>query len=232
MPDIFVAFSGTPEASTADFVCDGSSDDVEFQAAIAAAQAGGGGIVHIGEGTYSISRPVVVEDSGVHLQGAGAGQTTFEVAGDWQSLLHPNGAHLAGAITFVACDNFSVTGITVDADTNSVHCNGIVAIPDGASGTGTPCTNGVISGNEVFLTQMHDYSIWSLRGQHIQISDNLSSMAAAARQLTARSKRESRSTVAPMSPSPATPCATSAVLRSTLVVWRPTPPTPRSRAFL
>jgi hypothetical protein len=173
MPDIFVAFSGTPEASTADFVCDGSSDDIEFQAAIAAAQAGGGGTVHFGAGTYSISQPVVVEGFGIHLQGAGAGETTFEVAGDWQSLLHPNGAHLAGAITFVACDNFSANGITVDADTNSVHCNGIVAIPDGANGNGTPCTNGVISGNEVFLTQAHDYSIWSLRGQHIQISDNL-----------------------------------------------------------
>ncbi|HEV8693282.1 MAG TPA: calcium-binding protein [Lysobacter sp.] len=173
MSDIFVAMAGTPEASSADYVCDGIDDDVEIAAAIAAAGSLGGATVHLGAGVYSVSAPIVVLDDNIHLTGAGGGLTTLQAASDWQSQVHPNGAHLAGMVSFCAVDNFSASGLTVDAATNGIHCNGIIAIPDGPDGAGKVCTNGAIAGNEVFLIQAHDYSIWSLRGEHISITDNL-----------------------------------------------------------
>jgi hypothetical protein len=49
---ITVALAGTPQAATADFVCDGVNDDIEINAAIAA----GGGLVRLAAGDYSTSR--------------------------------------------------------------------------------------------------------------------------------------------------------------------------------
>src|SRR5688572_13393112 len=171
--DFTVALAGTPEAATADFVCDGVADDVQITAAIEAAAASGGGIVHLAAGTYSVSRAIAVLDDNVHIEGAGAGATTLRAAADWDGLIHPNGADMSGIVTFCAVDNFGVSGITVDAVTNGIHCNGIIAIPDGVNGAGAICTNGTIADNSVYLIQAHDYSIWSQRGEHITITGNL-----------------------------------------------------------
>ncbi|HYC48820.1 MAG TPA: hypothetical protein VED01_25355 [Burkholderiales bacterium] len=171
MTDFVVARAGTPEAASADYVCDGVADEVEINAAIAAAAASGGGTVHIEGGTYSTSAPITILGDNVSLTGD-AGATTIEAAAGWRATAHPNGAYLSGMITFCAVDNFRCEGITLDAATNNVQCNGVIAIGDGVDGAGEVCTNGTITNNQVFLHQAHTYSIWSLRGQQITISDN------------------------------------------------------------
>src|SRR5688572_25950361 len=100
MADIFVARSGTPEALTADYVCDGTADEVEINAAIAEAAASGGGTVHLAAGVYSTARPVTVLEDNVTLEGAGADATVIRPAAGWISANHPNGAGLTGAVTF------------------------------------------------------------------------------------------------------------------------------------
>lgn len=44
----------------ADYVCDGSGDQVEIQAAINAAQLEGGGAIQLSEGTFNIAAPIVI----------------------------------------------------------------------------------------------------------------------------------------------------------------------------
>jgi hypothetical protein len=173
--NVVVVREGTPDAGLPGaFVCDGVDDDIEINAAISAAAADGGGTVEIKAGTYSISSAITVLDDNTHIQGAGAGQTVLEAAADLVLPWHPNGGHLSGVVSFCAVDNFSCRGITVDALTNGVHCNGIIAIPDGTLGAGNVCSNGVIADNAVYLAPgFHNYLLWSLRGNHIEITDNL-----------------------------------------------------------
>jgi len=54
----------------ADYICDGTADDVQIQAAIDAVNAAGGGIVFIKTGTYDIQIGIVLCDN-LHLIGAG-----------------------------------------------------------------------------------------------------------------------------------------------------------------
>lgn len=177
---ITVAVSGSPEAASADFVCDGSDDQIEINAAIALAASQGGGDVSLAAGTYSTSANVIVLGDGVHIEGAGAGATVFQMAVNWHAVAAPSGAVLSGAVTFCGVNDFSCKGITVDAQTNNiVGCNGIENVPAGEGSDtteatqGTVCTNGVISNNEVLLPQGHNYSIWNLRGENVQILNNV-----------------------------------------------------------
>ena len=172
--DVVVALAGSPEAATADFVCDGTGDEVEINAAIAAVGAAGGGTVHLAAGAYVTNAPIEIIDSNVSIAGAGPASTTITAAANWLGGIGPGGAELTGIVTFCGVDNFSCSNVTVDGNTNSVLCNGIIAIPSGpTTGTGQACTNGIIENNHVFLDQAHTYSIWSLRGEHIVVQDNL-----------------------------------------------------------
>jgi hypothetical protein len=62
--------------SGADYICDGTDDDVQLQAAHDAVYAGGGGTVYIGPGTYNLSLEVLVK-SGVQWIGAGRAATNI-----------------------------------------------------------------------------------------------------------------------------------------------------------
>ncbi len=69
-----VAASDSTAASKAqaDYVCDGTADDVQIQAAIDALPAGGGKIILL-EGTYKIDAPVNINKRYVELSGMGTG---------------------------------------------------------------------------------------------------------------------------------------------------------------
>ena len=67
MTIIRVAIAGTPDAVTADFVCDGSADQVEIEAAIAATAAAGGGTIQLAAGVYCTNRPITTEFDGLTL---------------------------------------------------------------------------------------------------------------------------------------------------------------------
>lgn len=68
-----------PGFELADFVCDGTDDEIEIQDAIDAAAAVGGS-VELLEGTFAITTGVVVIPTGVWLRGQGEG-TLLDVAG-------------------------------------------------------------------------------------------------------------------------------------------------------
>ena len=61
----------------ADFIADGTADEVTINAAIAALPAGGGNVL-LGEGLYTIAAPIVSK-SGMCLIGSGSGATTIRV---------------------------------------------------------------------------------------------------------------------------------------------------------
>lgn len=66
----------TVGSTNADYITDGTADDVQIQQAIDAANAAGGGTVFIKEGTYSVASPIVL-NSNVQLIGAGRGNTVL-----------------------------------------------------------------------------------------------------------------------------------------------------------
>jgi len=168
---ITVAIAGTPEAATADFVCDGSDDQIEINAAIEAAGAAGGGTVMLAAGIYSTSRPIVSFADNVAIEGDSGGGTSIVPAADWLAPPHPSGAEVSGVVSFVAVDNFAARHLTIES--GGLLMNGLVAIPDGVNGAGAICTNGIFENNVVRMSQGHTYSIWGQRSEHMQILDNL-----------------------------------------------------------
>ena len=71
---VTVALAGTPEALTADYVCDGFDDQVEINAAIVHASTLGGGVVSIATGNYSTSLPISF--SKIYFESAAVRATT------------------------------------------------------------------------------------------------------------------------------------------------------------
>ena len=174
--------AGTPEAETADFVCDGINDDVEINAALAQAGAAGGGVVKLAAGNYSTGLPIVIYGDNVSIEGDPAGGTAIRPDTlTWMSQVAPDGASLTAAVNFVGVDNFAARFLTVEfsPSTNAPpgHVdptfNGIQAIPTGIDGAGEICTNGVFEGNVIHCASAHTYSLWSVRSEGMQIIDNV-----------------------------------------------------------
>ena len=155
---LVVAQSGTPEAATADFVCDGSNDETEINAAINLLGSEGGGTVSIAAGHYSISTNIAaIRIDNIHLQGAGTGQTVITTAPDFYY------TNFQAAIGFSGVDTFSCRGITVDASGASDTLNGIQC---------DLSQNGVIEDCESFIRSGWSYAIWSLHSDNIEILNN------------------------------------------------------------
>jgi len=70
--EITIGFEGTVEAATADYVCDGTDDDVQWQAALDALPAGGGKLVALA-GNYSFGATVSRAIDNVTIEGTGYG---------------------------------------------------------------------------------------------------------------------------------------------------------------
>lgn len=56
---IAAADASTDVKNKADYVCDGSADEVEIQTAINAAQLEGGGVIQLSEGSFALSSPII-----------------------------------------------------------------------------------------------------------------------------------------------------------------------------
>lgn len=69
-------FTATVGFSDADYICDGTDDDVQLQAAHDAVYAAGGGTVYIKAGTYNLSAEIEIK-SGVQWCGAGRAATNI-----------------------------------------------------------------------------------------------------------------------------------------------------------
>ena len=110
---VTVALAGTPEAATADFVCDGSDDHIEIQLAIAHLHSLGGGTAQIASGIYSTARPIIVEHDNIALVGAADRSTFIRPASNWVSISTAGGAEATGVISFVGVDNFAARNLVV-----------------------------------------------------------------------------------------------------------------------
>ena len=116
-----------------DYVCDGTADDVQIQAA-ATALSTTGGIVYIKPGTYSLTASVTLPDN-VSIQGAGAGATILLTT---------------SAITFfITGSNCRISGLKLSGNSTGVQ-NGIRVI-----------SKTLVFIDECAIENMGDYGIWT-----------------------------------------------------------------------
>ncbi len=150
----------------------GGDDTLNIQSALNAAVASGG-LVYLNSGVFHISNTLHVAGSNVAIQGAGIGKTVIQgTTATYPGYAGPNGVQAYAALALVAASHCSVRDLTVDHFTHSVDANGIIMVPDGASGAGTICTDCQVMDCEVLSVPNHSYQIWSQRGQSIKILRN------------------------------------------------------------
>jgi Ca2+-binding RTX toxin-like protein len=172
MTDVTVAFAGTPEAATADFVCDGISDEAQINAAISYVESSGGGTVYLDPGTYNISTNILVHDTqNINLVGAGPDQTVIKTAADFSYTQSPDFVS-RGAVSFYNVQNFDCEGIFVDARSGTS--------PENSDGLGilnglefASCSNGTVQNCTSYIHPGWSYAIWSRESDHLQILNNL-----------------------------------------------------------
>jgi hypothetical protein len=83
-PEILVAAATAPDSvkTVADYICDGTADQVEINQAIVAANAAGGGHVRLSQGTFNCAGAVKLLRR-VQLYGLGISVTTLKAIGTW-----------------------------------------------------------------------------------------------------------------------------------------------------
>lgn len=106
------------------YVCDGVADDVQIQAAVAAAKTAGGGIVQLSGGTFNLASTITIsgntdEDDAdtVTLRGVGAQATTLKMAAN------VNGIEL----TNWAMANIEDLGIVVSGSGSCIHSTAVLS---------------------------------------------------------------------------------------------------------
>lgn len=104
---------------TADYVCDGSADDVEINAAITQVFNAGGGRVLIRAGTYSIDSRVIPQNN-VHIQGEGM----------FSTVLAASSALRAGVIDNRAESSIATPTIGVILSDFEIDGSGFATLPD------------------------------------------------------------------------------------------------------
>jgi Ca2+-binding RTX toxin-like protein len=163
---IIVAKAGTPEAATADYVCDGSNDEVEINAALAeAASKPGHDTVLIEAGTYSLSASVKTSfNDDIRIEGRGAGTTILQATANF------NDPNAAGLLAVLDSNNFVVTGLTVDATLAPPSDPQTQRFVNGI--TNGDCTGGTIENCEVLTGKGWCYAIWTIHSDTIQILNN------------------------------------------------------------
>jgi hypothetical protein len=105
----------TVGASSADYITDGTNDEVEIQTAINAVHAGGGGTVTLQNGTYNIQSTYILPKSNVALVGTSRSGTILTSARTYSFLIFTNN---------IAISNFWIENMTIDAQ-NASHASGI-----------------------------------------------------------------------------------------------------------
>ena len=104
-------------ASDCDYLCDGTADDVEINAAIQALPATGGQILIL-DGTYKITAPITFNKNGATLCGNGAATILQR---NWDSARYGNG----GVITINAVnDGVTVRNIQIDGNAANYTATG------------------------------------------------------------------------------------------------------------
>ncbi len=131
-----------------------------------------GGQLYLPAGTYHISNTLYA-GSNVAIRGDGIGRTIIRsTVASYPGYQPASGVQAYAAIALVAASHSSVSGLTIDHQTASTSANGIIMVPDGASGAGTYCSDCQVTDCEILAYAVHSYQIWNQRGQHIKILRN------------------------------------------------------------
>lgn len=112
----------------ADYLCDGTADDVQINAATAAVNAAGGGVVFLRAGTYNLTAAIILYDN-MTLVGEGEATKLFLVAGTNTSLVtNEHWAHAAAGDDYNV--NINVYNLWVDGNNtnNTGSSNGGISI--------------------------------------------------------------------------------------------------------
>ncbi|TFH57820.1 MAG: hypothetical protein E4G91_10350, partial [Candidatus Zixiibacteriota bacterium] len=96
-------------SANADYITDGTADDVQIQAAIDAADTAGGGVVFIQSGTYDITAPIEMKDY-VTLEGEGINATDLVLANSVDNHLITSDSGTAGNVWFCTIRNMTLDG--------------------------------------------------------------------------------------------------------------------------
>ncbi len=116
------AFTVTVGRSDADYVCDGTNDDVELQQAIAACIAAGGGTIWVKRGTYNLSTNLLIIGSDIIFRGEGWRSTNFVMNNE------VNREAICVGDASTACNNVSFLDFGIDGNkanqTGSVYSGG------------------------------------------------------------------------------------------------------------
>lgn len=153
-PAILIAASNASarDIAGADYVCDGTADDVQINAAISSFGTDGG-VVILSEGTFSIANEIAITHSNQGIVGQGMGT----------KLVAANAADLVGVITIIG------TGV-INYYVKNLYINGNKANQSFGAGiyVSTPWQNGVFDPNGVF----EDIYIESCKNNGFQVNAN------------------------------------------------------------
>jgi parallel beta-helix repeat protein len=99
-------------ANDVDFLCDGSNDSEQFDAALAAVPSGGGEI-KILDGTYTLTKPWAIERDNIKVTGSGAGNTILRMVGTRNKTYGEAAAKANNAGIYVSGINNVIEGLTL-----------------------------------------------------------------------------------------------------------------------
>lgn len=109
--DRFVVAASTAtqeQKNSANFICDGTADDVEIQAAIAALPSTGGTVV-LTAGTFTLAARLTLTSNYINLRGAGMRQTTLTLADSANTNVILIAA-ASGTLTGISIESLTVDG--------------------------------------------------------------------------------------------------------------------------
>jgi parallel beta-helix repeat protein len=161
----FLVAASNAHSSTiaqADYVCDGTADDVQINAAIVAANAAGGGKVLLSEGTFSLNAYVVAKTK-VSIVGMGFG-TILQVA---------SGISAHGIYSYNAIDYF-IADLAIDVSLSGSGQAGGGSTPCGIYvGHATAHIKSNITIRNCFIKGADEVGIITLGVDHVLILDNI-----------------------------------------------------------
>lgn len=107
--DVRIASSTNSVFSSYDYSCDGINDHVEIQNAINYVKSGGGGTIYLSDGTFVLSKNVIMYSNMV-LKGQGRDSTTMKLADNSPAF------SLAGFIRAKKCKSMEIRDMTIDGN--------------------------------------------------------------------------------------------------------------------
>jgi parallel beta-helix repeat protein len=123
-----------------DFLCDGTDDLAQFNAAVAGMPAAGGEIKVL-DGEYVFASPLVLSVSKVRLSGCGKSNTTLRMTGVRNASADASNAQSSNAVIFVSGSNNVIEGFALATPNTSGISYGIYLAGGNNTVTGNTCAN-------------------------------------------------------------------------------------------